>query len=111
MNESNAVEVLSALSQETRLGIVRYLISRGEEGAAAGEVAAKVGAQASKASFHLSYLEKAGVVSSERVSRKIIYRADLDKIGGTISFLLNDCCGCHPKIMACCVGGEHSCCD
>lgn len=109
MNESIAVDVLSALSQETRLGIVRYLISRGDEGAAAGEVAAVVGAQGSRASFHLSYLEKANVVSSVRVSRQIIYRANLEKIGETISFLLNDCCGCHPKIMACCVGGEHSC--
>ncbi len=110
MNEATAVDVLSALSQETRLGIVRYLISKGEDGAAAGEVANEVGAQGSRASFHLSYLEKAGVVSSERVSRKIIYRADLKKIGGVMSFLLNDCCDCHPEVMSCCMSKEGGCC-
>lgn len=108
MNESQAINALSALSQETRLRIVRYLISCGDGGAAAGEVAKKVGAIPSKASFHLSALENAGVVNSERQSRKIIYRADFGNLGALISFLLNDCCNNHPNIRACCL--PDSCC-
>ena len=38
MNEKNVLEMLGALSQETRLRIVRYLVAQGEEGASAGDV-------------------------------------------------------------------------
>lgn len=102
MIEKDALQMLSALSQEMRLHIVRYLIGRGENGAAAGEIAEAMNAISSKASFHLAALERAGVISAERQSRKIIYRARLDNLGGLVSFMLNDCCGNHPDIRACC---------
>ena len=93
---------LGALSQETRLHIIRYLVSRGGDGAAAGEIAEMMDIISSKASFHLATLERAGLITSERQSRKIIYRASLDDLGQMISFILNDCCGGHPDIQACC---------
>ena len=102
MKETQAVEALGALAQETRLQMVRYLITCGEEGAAAGVIAEAVDAAPSKASFHLAALEKANVISAEKVSRSIIYRADFQHIGGLISFLLNDCCGDNPDIRSCC---------
>ncbi len=102
MKEEQAVDVLGALAQETRLQMVRYLVSRNEEGAPAGVIADAVGAASSKASFHLAALEKASVVSSEKVSRSIIYRANFERIGSLISFLLNDCCGDNPDIRSCC---------
>ena len=111
MEEVQIINALSALSQETRLRIVRYLVSCDEEGAAAGDIAERVKAGPSKASFHLSALEHAGVVTSERQSRKIIYRANLEKIGGLISYLLNDCCGNHPDIRACCLNRGPGCCE
>ena len=110
MKEAQAIEVLSALSQETRLRIVRYLVSCGDSGAAAGEIAEHVDTGASNASFHLSALEHAGVLTSERQSRKIIYRADFEMLGGLISFLLNDCCGNNPDIRACCLDSSSGCC-
>lgn len=94
--------MLGALSQETRLGIIRFLVGRGSEGASAGEIAETVGAISSRASFHLSALERAGLILSERRSRQIIYRARVDSLGGLVSFLLNDCCGNDPDIRACC---------
>ena len=109
MEETQALGMLGALSQETRLRIVRYLVACGEEGASAGAVGRQVDATSSRASFHLSALEQAGVISSERQSRKIIYRASFDGLGGLISFLLNDCCGGHPDIRACCLGEERCC--
>jgi ArsR family transcriptional regulator len=102
MNEQDALKMLGALSQEMRLHIIRFLIARGDDGAAAGEIAEAMGAISSKASFHLSALERAGLISSERQSRKIIYRAKYDNLGGLVSFMLNDCCGNHPDIRACC---------
>jgi len=102
MNEKQAISMFKALSQETRMHIVRFLVKRGDEGASAGEVGETVGAASSRASFHLSALEVAGLISSERQSRHIIYRANLENLGGLVSFLLNDCCGTHPNILACC---------
>lgn len=106
MDEKQAIAMFGALSQETRLHIVRYLVACGEEGASAGDVGAEVGASSSRASFHLSALERAGVISSERRSRSIIYRANIENLGGLVSFLLNDCCGSHPNILACCPPGS-----
>lgn len=103
MKEAQAIDVLRALSQETRLRIVRHLVSRGDAGASAGEIGREVNATSSRASFHLSALENAGVITSERRSRSIIYRARFDLLGHLISFLLNDCCGDHPDIRACCM--------
>ncbi len=102
MNEKAALSMFSALSQETRLQVIRYLVQCGDEGASAGDVGARVQASSSRASFHLSALEQAGLISSERKSRHIIYRANFQALGGLISFLLNDCCGNHPDIRACC---------
>ena len=103
MDETQAIKMLNALSQETRLRIVRYLVSCGDDGASAGDVGRQVDATSSRASFHLSTLENAGVISSERQSRRIIYRANFKDIGGLMSFLLNDCCENHPDIRACCL--------
>ena len=109
MLEKQALEVLGALSQETRLRVVRYLVECGDNGAAAGDVAERVDATSSRASFHLAALETAGVVSSERQSRRIIYRANFNVLGGLMSFLLNDCCQGHPDIRACCLGSSGRC--
>ncbi|MEM1313695.1 MAG: metalloregulator ArsR/SmtB family transcription factor [Pseudomonadota bacterium] len=106
MEEREALDMLAALSHATRLHIVRHLIGRGEDGAAAGEIAEAMGVIASKASFHLAALERAGLASSERRSRRIIYRARTDSLGGLVSFLLNDCCEAHPDVLACCAGGR-----
>lgn len=99
---NDALLMFGALSQETRLHIVRYLVQCGDKGASAGEVGEKVDAASSRASFHLAALERAGIIMSERQSRKIIYRANFKNLGNLISFLLNDCCDNHPDIRACC---------
>ncbi len=104
MDETRAIDALGALSQDTRLRIVRHLVGCGDEGSSAGEIRKVVDATSSRASFHLSALERAGVVNSQRRSRNVIYRARVDVLGELISFLLNDCCGDHPDIRACCLG-------
>ena len=108
MQEVHAIDILRALSQETRLRIVRYLVGRGDEGATASEIGREVNATSSRASFHLSALRHAGVVSSERQSRSVIYRIDFDLLGQVISFLLDDCCSTRPDIRARCL--REDCC-
>ena len=109
MNEATAISMFKALSQETRLQIVRYLVECGENGASAGEVGTRVDASSSRASFHLSALETAGLISSERQSRHIVYRANTANLGGLVSFLLNDCCGSDPDVLACCKLDREGC--
>ncbi len=109
MEEKHVLDMLGALSQETRLRIVRYLVQCGAEGASAGDVGKHVEATSSRASFHLSALEQAGVISSKRQSRNIFYCANFEGLGSLMSFLLNDCCANHPDIRTCCLGNEPCC--
>src|ERR1700693_4603883 len=109
MNKVQAVISFAALSQETRLGIVRLLVRAGPEGVPAGEVAERVGVSASNVSFHLKELERAGLIEARREARSIIYTARYETLSGLIGFLMKDCCAGHPEICApvladpCCV--------
>ncbi len=102
MNESQVIEMFSALAQDTRLQIVRYLVGCGPEGAPAARIGAEVGASSSRLSFHLAALERAKILASKRVSRSIIYRVDFIELGELTSFLLHDCCQNHPVVSECC---------
>lgn len=62
-------------------------------------------------STHLAILERAGLVSSERKSRSIIYRAELDRIREITSFLVNDCCGGRPELCEPLIAELTPCCS
>ena len=67
MKEQQALDSFAAISQETRLRIVRLLVVAGADGLAAGTIAEKLGgAASSRISFHLSQLENAGLIESRR---------------------------------------------
>jgi len=107
MEESQVIQALGALAQETRLRIVRHLVECGTDGAPAAKIGEAVDASSSRLSFHLSALEHASIVSSQRVSRSIIYRVNFEQVGGLISYLLHDCCQNHPTVNDCCNGLVH----
>jgi len=97
MKMDSAIAALAALAQETRLSIFRTLIrahspKEGEGGLPAGELAEALGVAAATLSFHLKEMSHAGLVSSRREGRSIIYKADLDAMRGLTDFLLEDCC-------------------
>jgi ArsR family transcriptional regulator len=99
MDESQALTAFAALSQETRLRIVRLLVKAGPEGLAAGAIGdALGGATTSRLSFHLTHLEHAGLVRSKRDGRFIIYSVVFAELAGLIEFLMRDCCQDHPEI-------------
>lgn len=100
LNDQQALTAFSALSQETRLRIVRMLVVAGPDGMAAGVLAERAAVSPSNISFHLKELEHAGLIVQRRESRSIIYRADIETLGGLIRFLMEDCCGGHPEICA-----------
>ncbi len=100
MDKIEALDALSALSQETRLEVFRLLVKAGPEGAAAGEISARLGVFANTLSTHLGILARAGLVRPERQGRSIRYFADLDGMRGLLSFLMQDCCNGRPEICA-----------
>jgi|SRR5438477_9082881 len=100
MDQSQARNCFAALSQETRLGIVRLLVKAGEAGVAAGAIAEEVGVSASNVSFHLKELERAGLIQQRRAARSIIYAADYAALRDLIGFLTEDCCAGRPEICA-----------
>jgi DNA-binding transcriptional ArsR family regulator len=100
MKERQALSAFGALSQETRLRIVRTLVIAGPDGMAAGAIGDKVGVSATNVSFHLKELERAGLVTQQRASRSIIYTAGFDALGALVRFLMEDCCAGHPEICA-----------
>ena len=106
MEERQALSAFGALSQETRLRILRMLVIAGPDGVAAGSIAERVEVSASNVSFHLKELERAGLVTVRRDSRSMVYRAAYDALSGLIRFLMEDCCSGRPEIcvpaLACC---------
>ncbi len=91
---------LSALAHETRLAVFRLLIREGSGGLPAGEVAARLEVTPATLSFHLAQLERAGLLSSNRRSRQIVYRVDLGGTRQLLAFLTEDCCQGRPELCA-----------
>lgn len=100
MNELQALDALSALSQETRLRIVRLLVTAGPEGMPAGAIGDALEATSSRLSFHLTHLEHAGLIQSRREGRSIRYTAAYGALSGLIAFLMRDCCQGRPEVCA-----------
>lgn len=109
MDETQALDALSALAHETRLQIVRLLVPCGQSGLSAGEIGAAVACSASRLSFHLSALDQAGLITARRDGRRVIYSARRREIGGLIHYLLNDCCAGDRTVGEMCRVPAHHC--
>lgn len=109
-----AIDALAALAQPTRLDAFRLIMKHEPDGLPAGEVARLLDVPQNTMSSHLAVLTRAGLISSERHSRSIIYRAQIDRVRELASFLVTDCCGGRPELCAplvaeftpCCAPGE-----
>lgn len=87
-----AIEVLSALSQYSRLETFRLLVRYLPYGLPAGDIARLLAIPHNSLSTHLSALEQAGLVVSRREGRLIIYAAHKQRAVRLGLFLLEDCC-------------------
>jgi ArsR family transcriptional regulator len=110
MKISDAVRLLSALSQESRLEVFRLLVKAGPDGLAAGEIARKLKVAANTLSAQLLILSQAGLVRARRAGRSIIYAADFEAMGALLLYLTEDCCGGKPEVCAPLAKTVNACC-
>lgn len=92
MDINIATTAFGALSQATRLKVFRLLIEFGPSGVPAGKLSDELGIPHNTLSFHLSHLGHAGLVSSQREGRSIIYSANVNTVESLIDYLKTNCC-------------------
>lgn len=92
MDEKDVVKSLAALAQPVRLQVFRALVVRGATGLTPGTMSEGLGIPANTLSFHLKELANAGLVTQERSSRNIIYRASFEQMNALLAYLTANCC-------------------
>ena len=109
MENESAMLVLGGLAQGTRLDTFRLLVRHEPDGMAAGDIARALDVPQNTMSAHLAVLSRAGLVTSQRHSRSIVYRANIDILRSLTVFLVKDCCEGRPELceplmaeLACC---------
>jgi DNA-binding transcriptional ArsR family regulator len=100
MESEQAILALAALAQSTRMGVFKLLVKYEPDGLAAGDIARELAVPQNTMSAHLTILARADLVTSERQSRSIIYRANLAAFQTLTSFLVEDCCGGRAELCA-----------
>ncbi|WP_296000875.1 helix-turn-helix transcriptional regulator [Rugamonas sp.] len=93
MDTKEVLAALSAIAQESRLGIFRLLVQLGPEGMAATKIAEQLDIAPSSLSFHLKELTHAKLITSRSEGRFVFYSADIVVMNGLIGYLSENCCG------------------
>jgi ArsR family transcriptional regulator len=92
MEINDAVRALAALAQPVRLQVFRCLVVAGPKGMTPGALVEALAVPATTLSFHLKELTHAGLVTQERQSRNLIYRAAFDQMNALLGYLTENCC-------------------
>jgi DNA-binding transcriptional ArsR family regulator len=92
MDTYKALSAFGSLSQETRLKAFKLLVEHGTSGCAACTLSDKLGVPQNTLSFHLSHLSNAGLVTSKREGRSIIYTANFKAVEGLMGYMAENCC-------------------
>jgi DNA-binding transcriptional ArsR family regulator len=100
MKKPNAVAVLAALAQDSRLDVFRLLVEAGPQGMPAGHIAASLKLPPSALTFHLDRLREAGLVTVTRDGRSMIYAARFDIMNALVAYLTDHCCEGRPELCA-----------
>jgi DNA-binding transcriptional ArsR family regulator len=87
MKEERVLQALSALAQESRLAVFRYLMEH-QDGVSAGDISEALGIPATTMSFHLSQLKNAGLIDSYKDGRSIIYSANRKRAKKMAKYIL-----------------------
>lgn len=104
MDEENVVRSLAALAQPVRLRVFRALVVAGQDGLTPGTMAEALGVPQNTLSFHLKELAHSGLVTQERSSRFIVYRAAFGQMNALLAYLTENCCKgqtCGPGAKLC----------
>ena len=105
MEEAEVVRALAALAQPVRLQVFRALVIAGPRGMTPSTMAEGLGIAPSSLSFHLKELAHAGLVTQERASRNLIYRAAFERMNALLGYLTQNCCAgaaCEVESVAAC---------
>ena len=92
MKEQDVVKSLAALAQPLRLQVFRALVVVGQSGLTPGTISEALGIPGATLSFHLKELSHAGLVTQERASRNLIYRAAYERMNALLGYLTENCC-------------------
>jgi DNA-binding transcriptional ArsR family regulator len=92
MERIEVVSALAALAQDNRLDVFRLLVQAGHAGLAAGALAEALDLAPNTLTFHFDRLRTAGLVTSRREGRSIIYAARYETMEALIAFLTENCC-------------------
>lgn len=105
MESNDVVKALAALAQPLRLQVFRALVVVGDAGLTPGAIQEGLGVPPATLSFHLKELVNAGLVTQERASRNLIYRAAYGQMNALLSYLTENCC----QGAGCAVGRSTAC--
>lgn len=92
MDENEVIRALAALAHPLRLQVFRALVVAGQAGLTPGVVQEALQVPGATLSFHLKELAAAGLVTQERVSRHLVYRAAFDSMNALLGYLTENCC-------------------
>ncbi|MGO9486197.1 MAG: ArsR/SmtB family transcription factor [Rhodomicrobium sp.] len=99
-------DMLAALGTETRLRIVRLLLSAHPDGLVVGEIGSELGIPASTLSHHLEKLKNEELVKVRRESTFLRYTANTQALQDILAFLFAECCtrnkAIKPESITCC---------
>ncbi|MFO1225749.1 ArsR/SmtB family transcription factor [Roseateles sp.] len=107
MDQTEVIAALAALAHPLRLQVFRALVVVGDAGLTPGAIQQGVGVAPATLSFHLKELMNAGLISQERASRNLIYRADFAAMNAVLGYLTENCC----QGQACAPAASTACCN
>jgi DNA-binding transcriptional ArsR family regulator len=100
-------DMMAALGTETRLRIVRLLLSAHPYGLVVGEIGSELGIPPSTLSHHLEKLKNEDLVKVRRESTFLRYTANTQALQNILAFLFAECCTRNKAIKA----EEITCCQ
>lgn len=98
---------MEALGNETRLAIFTQLVPAGRAGLTVGEIQTRLGVPASTLSHHLARLIQVDLVGQERRGRKLICRANYQRMDGVLQYLTRNCCAADGAVHDVNAGHDH----
>ena len=98
MEEPTAIAALAALAHDVRLRAFRLLVTVGPSGLPSGDIAGALGVPPTGMSFHLTSLERAGLLEARRQGRRVFYAVHYETMRRLLAFLSEDCCDGRPEL-------------
>ena len=85
-------DILAAMGTESRLRVIRLLLSAHPKGMVVGEIQAELGVSASNLSHHLEKLKHEGLINVKREGAYLRCTANTELLQELLEFLFSECC-------------------